>query len=267
MARYGMAIDLRRCAGCGGCVVACQMQHNQSPGVSWNVLDSYEWGDEVGESGRTYVPHACMQCDDPPCVHACPTGASMQRDDGIVVVDYDACIACGFCISACPYQARRINETDAHFFGAYAPAPYEAFGVQRSMVVEKCIFCEERLAEGLKPACVSNCPGKARYFGDLDDPESDVSAFLASHDAVRVDETACYYLPVAGTPEGALPFAIGANAVEEADAAVGPAVVGIGVGVAAAAAAGVAYAARKARMDADGGVAAHASSHREEDQR
>ena len=180
MTRYGMAIDLRRCAGCGACVVACQMQNNQRPGVSWNNLDVYEWGTQAGESGRAYVPNACVQCEKPACVDACPT--------------------------ACPYGARKLNRTSENMFGADVPAPYESYGVQRELVAEKCIFCEARLAEGKQPACVVNCPGRARYFGDLDDPESPVSKFIAGDEAVlRVDETSFYYRPVDGMPLDVLP--------------------------------------------------------------
>ncbi|MFR0706621.1 MAG: 4Fe-4S dicluster domain-containing protein, partial [Eggerthella lenta] len=161
MTRYGMAIDLRRCAGCGACVVACQMQNNQRPGVSWNNLDVYEWGTQAGESGRAYVPNACVQCEKPACVDACPTGASVRRDDGITVIDYEKCIACGLCLAACPYGARKLNRTSENMFGADVPAPYESYGVQRELVAEKCIFCEARLAEGKQPACVVNCPGRA----------------------------------------------------------------------------------------------------------
>ena len=206
MTRYGMAIDLRRCAGCGACVVACQMQNNQRPGVSWNNLDVYEWGTQAGESGRAYVPNACVQCEKPACVDACPTGASVRRDDGITVIDYEKCIACGLCLAACPYGARKLNRTSENMFGADVPAPYESYGVQRELVAEKCIFCEARLAEGKQPACVVNCPGRARYFGDLDDPESPVSKFIAGDEAVlRVDETSFYYRPVDGMPLDALP--------------------------------------------------------------
>lgn len=208
MATYGMAIDLRRCAGCGACVVACQMQNNQSPGVSWNELDLCEWGRTVGESGRVFVPHACMQCENPPCVEVCPTGASIKRDDGIIVVDYEICIGCAMCASACPYEARKMNTAEKYFFDSEEPTPYEAYGTQRSNVAEKCIFCEGRLAEGKEPACVVNCPGRARYFGDLEDPESPISQFLNSHeDAIRVDESSFYYLPVSGMPMEALPLA------------------------------------------------------------
>ena len=175
MTTWGMLIDLKRCAGCGACVVACQLQNNQGPGVSWVKLDTVEWGEAAGEAGRAYLPHACMHCENPECVSVCPTGASQKLDDGVVIVDYDACITCGYCMSACPYGARVLNEGKGNYFGEYAQAPYEAYGVQRSRVVEKCIFCRERAEEGLPVACVLNCPAHARFFGDLDDPESDVS--------------------------------------------------------------------------------------------
>ena len=166
MTRYGMAIDLRRCAGCGACVVACQMQNNQRPGVSWNNLDVYEWGTQAGESGRAYVPNACVQCEKPACVDACPTGASVRRDDGITVIDYEKCIACGLCLAACPYGARKLNRTSENMFGADVPAPYESYGVQRELVAEKCIFCEARLAEGKQTTrrarCRSSSPATRR---------------------------------------------------------------------------------------------------------
>ena len=207
MAHLGMLIDTKRCAGCGACVVACQLAHNQKPGISWGHLDVKEWGEEVGASGRAYVPHACMHCEDAPCVVVCPAGASIQRDDGVVIVDYKTCIGCQLCIPACPYGARVLNDVTENYFGAEEQAPYEAYGEQRTNVVEKCIFCIDRVEEGLKPACVLNCPAKARYFGDLDDPESDISKRLAQGDAVRIDRTSFYYVPADGMPLESLPFA------------------------------------------------------------
>ena len=208
MAHYAMAIDLRRCAGCAACVVACQLENNQRPGVSWSMLDCFEWGTEAGTSGRAYVPHACMQCDDSPCVSLCPTGASVRGADGVTLVNYDACISCGVCLTACPYDARKANDATDYMFGASEPAPYEAYGTQRSGVVEKCTFCHDRVEEGKQPACVLNCPAKARFFGDLDDPESDVATFLAAHpEAERIDETSLYYVAPDDMPHETLPRA------------------------------------------------------------
>jgi Fe-S-cluster-containing dehydrogenase component len=193
-----MVLDLARCAGCGGCVVACQMQNNTAPSVKWNTLDRCEWG-EHPSAGRCYLPHACMHCDAPACVAVCPTGASYKADDGVTLVDYAECICCGSCVNACPYGARHINNDASHYFDAEKPAPYEAFGVQRSGVVEKCIFCHGRLEAGEMPACVSNCPGKARYFGDAEAPEGDFAKKLAS--ATQVDQTGFYYVHPAGMPQ------------------------------------------------------------------
>ena len=239
MTTWGMLIDLKRCAGCGACVVACQLQNNQGPGVSWAKLDTVEWGEAAGEAGRAYLPHACMHCENPECVSVCPTGASQKLDDGVVIVDYDACITCGYCMSACPYGARVLNEGKGNYFGEYAQAPYEAYGVQRSRVVEKCIFCRERAEEGLPVACVLNCPAHARFFGDLDDPESDVSKRIAQGDAVRVDETSFYYVPMNGMDESLLPTAASGAYAESSKAAPGIDPVAATIGVAAVAAVGV----------------------------
>lgn len=259
MTKWGMLIDLKRCAGCGACIVACQLQNNQSPGVSWGKLDKLEWGEEPGSCGRAYLPHACMHCDDPQCVAVCPTGASQKADDGVVLVDYDACIACGSCITACPYGARAVNKAEGNYFDEAEQAPYEAYGVQREHVVEKCIFCHDRITEGLPTACVLNCPAHARFFGDLDDPESDVSKRIAKDDAVRIDETSFYYVPATGMDEDLLPFAAKAEFAatgpqnpqgpqgSKAAPGIDPVVATVGVAAVAAVGAGIGVGVKKSR--------------------
>jgi Fe-S-cluster-containing dehydrogenase component len=130
---------------------------------------------EFPQVERTLLPHLCMQCDHSPCVEACPTGATYQTPEGIVVVDRDRCIDCRYCIAACPYGAR-YEYTDADRVKAQAifgNAPTKTF-------VDKCTFCEHRLKAGQEPACVATCLAGARIFGDLDDPQSKVAQLVAS---------------------------------------------------------------------------------------
>ncbi|MDR3053567.1 MAG: 4Fe-4S dicluster domain-containing protein [Coriobacteriales bacterium] len=199
MARMGMLVDIARCAGCQGCVVACQMQNNQSPGVTWGYVDRCEWG-EYPQAGAAYLPHFCMQCDDPACVTVCPTGASVKGEDGVTLVDYEICIGCGQCVAACPYGGRHLNlNGDKGYFDAPL-APYQTEGIQRTNVAEKCLFCHDLVAEGGQPACVLNCTGKARTFGDVDDPSSAIALKLAEGKATRVGATGFYYVQPAGMP-------------------------------------------------------------------
>lgn len=194
MSKFGMAIDLTRCVGCQTCTVACQQAHNTRPGIAWNSVDAVEIG-SWPNTDRTYMPHACMHCDDAPCVAACPTGASIQREDGVVVVDYEACVGCQACVAACPFGARKMSTSDKWFFGAAEPAPYEAYGVQRISVAEKCTFCAERIDQGLQPRCVEACFFAVRHFGDLEDPQSPVSAFIAANpDVQQVPGSSVFYL-------------------------------------------------------------------------
>jgi molybdopterin-containing oxidoreductase family iron-sulfur binding subunit len=239
------------------------MQNNTRPGVVWNKIDRVEWG-EYPQAGRTYLPHACMQCDAPACVAACPTGASYKRADGITLVDYDKCICCEQCAVACPYDARRVDNTQEYWFEQNVPAPYESYGVQRSDVVEKCIFCAELVDGGGQPACVSNCPGGARTFGDIDDPESPVA--LKAANAVRVDSTGFYYLPVAGMQEELIFDHVLAPQPEprhgrKAEASPTPLIVGAGVAAAGAVgiAAGVLARGRRTSPKAAAGASAEQS--------
>lgn len=193
MSKYGMVIDLTRCTGCQTCVVTCQMNNNQRPGVSWSKVDTIELG-SWPEGDRFALPHACMHCDDAPCVNACPTGASTQRTDGIATVNYDACLACGACLMVCPYDARTISFRDDWFFNADQPAPYESYGAPHADVAEKCIFCAGRVDDGLTPHCVDACPNAARIFGDLDDPASDINTYIKESGAEALRGTSVYYV-------------------------------------------------------------------------
>lgn len=193
MSRYGMVIDLMRCTGCQTCVVACQMNNNQRQGVSWSKVDTIEFG-TWPDGDRFALPHGCMHCENAPCVHVCPNGASVQRADGIVTVDYDKCLGCGACLMVCPHDARTINFSGTWNFGAEGGAPYELYGTPHMDVAEKCVFCADRVDAGEEPCCVRECPQAARIFGDLDDPESDVSRCAAENNAEALPGTALHYV-------------------------------------------------------------------------
>lgn len=159
MARLGMVIDTTKCIGCSDCVVACKTENDVPAGFFRDWLT-----EEV--RGRFPTLHLelrserCNHCDDPPCVTCCPTGAShLHSWGGVVLVDHDACVGCKACIASCPYNARFLH-----------PDGY----------ADKCTFCIHRVEKGQNPACVSVCPTHCMHFGDLDDPESEVSRLLAS---------------------------------------------------------------------------------------
>jgi Fe-S-cluster-containing dehydrogenase component len=208
--RWAMVIDQAKCVGCGQCTLACQAYNDTPANITWNRVIEVE---PVGEK-QVYLPLPCMQCADAPCTDICPVGATYQRADGIIMMDYDRCIGCRYCEMACPYGARYFNwET---FSGPNPAVPeWGQPEVPRRPrgVVEKCSFCFNRidrgLAFGLKPgvdqaatpACVVACPTGARLFGDLNDPNSPVSQVLAQHSSFRLredlgTEPRVYYLPV-----------------------------------------------------------------------
>ena len=182
--RLGMVIDQDKCIGCWTCAVACKQQQNVGIGLYWlRVLTV--GGDAMDVPAGTfpaltmaYQSTNCFHCDNPPCVKACPTQATFKMDNGIVNVDYDRCIGCRYCMVACPYDNRVFNwrapvqepPADVAVVGETPARP--------KGVVEKCTFCVQRTAEGLLPRCVVACPTGARVFGDLDDPDSEVSVQL-----------------------------------------------------------------------------------------
>ncbi len=165
-----MAIEVNKCVGCADCVVACQTENNVPLGYSRDWIMEIAHG-EYPNLQMHFESQRCNHCDDTPCVRTCPTGASFIQEGGIVKVTHDECIGCGACIEACPYDAR--------FFH---PDGY----------VDKCTFCDHRVADGLDPACVSVCPTTCMHFGDLDDPESEISKLIKSRERFTL-------IPEAGT--------------------------------------------------------------------
>ncbi|NIN96381.1 MAG: 4Fe-4S dicluster domain-containing protein [Anaerolineae bacterium] len=201
MARYGMVIDLKKCVGCTACAMACKAENGTPPGVWWGKVVMGERG-EGTSARRTALPSLCMHCSNAPCVQVCPTGASHKRADGIVAVDYDKCMGCRYCEVACPYDARTFVDGIEPYYPDFGFTPYEElmFKKHQAGVVEKCNFCLERVEQGQEPACVQTCIAYARHFGDLDDPNSEVSKLIAQKHGYQLlpelgTEPSVYYLP------------------------------------------------------------------------
>jgi Fe-S-cluster-containing dehydrogenase component len=227
MPRWGMVIDLDKCTACQACTVACQAENNVPfAGPNETALGrSKHWQDvltELGEEGEypdfhvRFIPRPCMHCEAPPCVTVCPVGATYVDDEGIVRMNYQRCIGCRYCITACPYAVRYFNWYAPEFPERYKDYLNPNVPVRPVGVVEKCSFCIHRLeqakreaaAQGreltdadvlLLPACNQACPASARYFGDLDDPESTVFQLARSPRAFRLledigTEPKVYYL-------------------------------------------------------------------------
>lgn len=200
MTRYVMVADLRRCVGCQTCTAACKHANATPPGVQWRAVLDMESG-EFPYVSRTFIPVGCQHCSQPPCMFVCPTTATRQRADGVVTIDYDLCIGCGYCIVACPYQARFKYTKQSYAYGV-REMENEALRYDSHCigVATKCTYCIDRIdaaiSNGLTPgedpeatpACVNSCIAKALYFGDLDDRESNVSVLLRENESFRMHE-------------------------------------------------------------------------------
>ena len=174
--KWGVAIDLKRCTGCQACTVACKAENGTPPGVFWTRVLEREEG-TYPLAYKIFMPLRCNHCAEPPCVPVCPTGASYQREnDNLVLVDQDKCIGCHSCVVACPYQVRFIPESIRGYYGEHT-TPYEDVSYRRwqAGTAQKCTMCVHRIDEGLEPACVETCPTRALVFGDLNDPDSEIS--------------------------------------------------------------------------------------------
>jgi molybdopterin-containing oxidoreductase family iron-sulfur binding subunit len=204
MPKYGMVIDLDNCYGCRACMVACKVENNTPESHFWMYVFRLETG-EYPNSEVKFLPRPCMHCEDAPCVTVCPVSARYYEEGGFVATDWDKCIGCRYCAIACPYGVNNFNWKDPEknqyldwddpdlepvTGGAlpYANPDLEGrYGSQNRKiagsnhqhgVMEKCTFCIHRVEKGLQPACVANCPAFALHFGDLDDPNSNVSRLL-----------------------------------------------------------------------------------------
>jgi Fe-S-cluster-containing dehydrogenase component len=208
--RWVMVIDQRKCIGCHACTISCVAENKLPPGVVYRPVLEEETG-TYPRVGRKFLPRPCMQCDRPPCVGVCPVGATEKGSEGVVTVDYQRCIGCRYCVTACPYGARTFDFGETYTDGTPQAilaivGQARAGSMERSPAFEyakswprdsdaspignvrKCHFCLHRLAEGMLPSCVTTCVGRATIFGDANDPESTVARLAAQPNATRLKE-------------------------------------------------------------------------------
>jgi phenylacetyl-CoA:acceptor oxidoreductase subunit 1 len=200
MSRWVMVADLNRCVGCQTCTASCKHTNATAPGVQWRKVLDLEVG-EYPDVRRVFVPVGCQHCAEPPCMHVCPTTATRQRADGVVTIDYDLCIGCGYCIVACPYQARfKVMKPTQAYEKSRMPHEWKQEQPERYGVAQKCTFCSDRIDYGLAndltpgvdpeatPACVNSCIADALVFGDIEEAGSNVSQLLAENQYFRMHE-------------------------------------------------------------------------------
>lgn len=167
MARYGMVTDLRMCVACHACTVACNAEWDVPAGQARTEVRTTPVAGTFPSLTSSVFVAQCNQCDRPPCVDACPSGATHRTASGIVSVDKKLCIGCGFCVDACPYDARHLDRV--------------------TKKVDKCDFCLSRIERGQEPVCVATCTAHAKYFGDLEDRGGIVSRMVYEDGARRIE--------------------------------------------------------------------------------
>jgi len=208
--KWSMVIDLRKCIGCHSCTISCIAENKLPPGIVYRPVLTEEVG-EFPNVRERYIPRPCMQCEQPPCTSVCPVNATWKRDDGIVEIDYEKCIGCRYCITACPYSARTFDA--GRYYSDNTPENAEALvGKEIAENYEykpaydygkewprhdddspignarKCHFCLHRIEKGLLPGCVISCIGRATFFGDANDKESLVSELIGQPNVMRLKE-------------------------------------------------------------------------------
>lgn len=212
MPNWGMIIDLDKCTGCGACQVACCMENNIPPSshkeaakgrtILWMEIFTISEGSGHNQRKR-FFPRPCFHCENPPCVKVCPTGATYKNEDGFIAQIYSRCIGCRYCSNNCPYTAKYFNWTKPEWPEEMKKSLNPDVSIRPKGIVEKCTFCHHRYLKAKEmvkiegrdmqagdyvPACVESCPADAMYFGDLDDPASQVSVLGESPRAFRLQE-------------------------------------------------------------------------------
>lgn len=214
-----MVVDVNRCVGCQTCTIACKHANDTPPGEEWRRVIDVERG-EFPDVERLFLVVGCQHCAEPSCVPVCPTGATRQRADGLVTMDYDRCIGCGYCAIACPYQARTIVHDKEWYYGEPTVQEEKVWHDERLGVANKCTFCIDRVDEGMEngqtpgvdlnvtPACAASCIASAIHFGDFADPKSNVSrlagdnAFFQMHEELGNDPQIKYLYEVPNATPG-----------------------------------------------------------------
>lgn len=202
---FGYAFNISKCQGYMDCVNACVEENNQDRNSQMQYIRIHEMKDgkgmnfgeaddnyyhEVPAEGHFYMGTQCFHCDNPPCVEVCPVQATWREDDGLVVVDYDWCVGCRYCMAACPYDGRRFNWSKPEVPEEQINHNQHYLGnrLRKKGVMEKCTFCVQRSRAGQNPACVEACPTGARIFGNLLDPESSIRWVLENKKVFRLKE-------------------------------------------------------------------------------